>query len=108
MYTVATLGRINHKYWYNQVNTFKRGEKKGKRKETEREKKGNRKEKEREKKGKRKETEREKKGKRKGTDRKKKGKRKVDPSFLRISINNLGLDISYLLHNCQKIRFSIN
>ena len=108
MYTVATLGRINHKYWYNQVNTFKRGEKKGKRKETEREKKGNRKEKEREKKGKRKETEREKKGKRKGTDRKKKGKRKVDPSFLRISINTLGLNISYLLHNCQKIRFSIN
>ena len=86
MYTVATLGRINHKYWYNQVNTFKRGEKKGKRKETEREKKG----------------------KRKGTDRKKKGKRKVDPSFLRISINTLGLNISYLLHNCQKIRFSIN
>ena len=51
MYTVATLGRINHKYWYNQVNTFKRGEKKGKRKETEREKKGNRKGKERKKKG---------------------------------------------------------
>ena len=62
MYTVATLGRINHKYWYNQVNTFKRGEKKGKRKETEREKKGNRKEKERKKKGKRKGKERKKKG----------------------------------------------
>ena len=80
MYTVATLGRINqsinHNYWYNEVNTFKRGEKKGNRKGKERKKKGKRNGKEREKIGNRKEKGREKKGKRKEKEREQIGKRK--------------------------------